>query len=91
MKFYVYIATNKMNTVFYTGVTNNLSRRIYEHKGKLIDGFIKKYNIDKLVFYETFNSPTEAISAEKRIKEWKREKKIDLIKNINPEFKDFSK
>lgn len=88
--FYVYIATNKYNTVLYTGVTNNLKRRISEHKNKLIEGFTKKYNVNKLVFYNIFNNPKEAISAEKKIKGWIRNKKLDLIKSVNPGFKDLS-
>lgn len=89
-QYYVYIATNKRNTVLYTGITNNLVRRIYEHKNKLIQGFTAKYNINKLVYHESFNSPEEAIAAEKKIKGWKRYKKIALIKNINPDFKDLT-
>lgn len=87
-QYYVYIATNKRNTVLYTGVTNNLERRMYEHKHKLIKGFTSKYNIEKLVYFQEFSSPEEAISAEKKIKGWLRIKKIDLIKSINPDFKD---
>lgn len=71
-------------------MTNNLKRRVYEHKNKLIGGFTKKYNINKLIFYEIFNFPTEAIIAEKKIKGWTREKKINLIKSKNPEYKDLS-
>lgn len=89
-QFYVYILTNKSNTL-YTGVTNDLNRRIYEHKNKLVDGFTKKYNIDKLIYYEVFNNPKEAIMAEKQIKGWTRKKKIELIKSKNPTFKDLTK
>ena len=71
-------------------MTNNLKRRVYEHKNKLVGGFTKKYNINKLIFYEIFNFPTEAIIAEKKIKGWTREKKINLIKSKNPEYKDLS-
>ena len=87
-QYYVYIMTNKRNTVLYTGVTDNLYKRIYEHKNKLAEGFTKRYNIDKLVYYEVFDSPYNAISREKQIKAGSRKKKIDLIKSINPEFKD---
>lgn len=86
-----YILTNKRNTVFYTGVTNNLDRRIYEHKNKLVKGFTLKYNVDKLVWFEYSNYISEAITAEKTIKGWTRKKKIDLIKKMNPEFKDLAK
>ena len=67
-KYYVYIAANSRNTVLYTGVTNDINRRMFEHKNKLIKGFTEKYNVDKLVYCEGFNSPEEAIAAEKRIK-----------------------
>ncbi len=86
--YYVYIATNYRNTVLYTGVTNDINRRMFEHKNKLVKGFTKKYNVDKLVYYDKFNSPEEAIAAEKKIKGWLRKKKIDLIKSINSEFRD---
>ncbi len=87
--YYVYIITNKSKTL-YIGVTNDLSRRIYEHKNKIIDGFTKKYNISKLVYYETFNDPNEAIRREKQIKGWLRIKKIKLIESMNPDWKDLS-
>ncbi len=86
-QYFVYIVTNKSSTL-YTGVTNDLRRRMYEHKNKLVKGFTQKYNIDKLVFYEVFSNPRNAIEAEKRIKAWTRKKRIDLIKNKNPEFKE---
>lgn len=77
--FYVYIASNIRDTVLYTGVTNNLRRRIQEHKQKEIKGFTKKYNVSKLVFYEVFNSPIDAITAEKKIKGWTRHfQELDL-------------
>jgi putative endonuclease len=84
--YYVYILTNKSNTL-YTGFTNNLERRVMEHT---ISGskFTSKYHIDKLVFYEEFASPEEAIVAEKKIKGWTRVKKMNLIKTMNPEFRD---
>jgi putative endonuclease len=81
--------TNKSKTL-YTGVTNNLSRRVYEHKNKLIDGFTKKYQINKLVYFELFNNIDDAIRREKQIKGWIRKKKIDLIKSMNPDWKDIS-
>lgn len=89
-KYYVYIATNKSFTL-YTGVTNDLLRRMAEHKNKIIKGFTEKYNINKLIFFQEFNNPTDAIMAEKKIKGWTRKKKIDLIKSINPEFEDLLK
>ena len=87
---YVYIVTNKYNSVLYTGVTNNLEKRIYEHKNKLIPGFTERYNISKLIFYEMFYRPEEAIEIVKKIKGWKRIKKLELIKRMNPDFKDLS-
>ena len=86
--FFVYIITNYQNTVFYTGITNNLKRRIYEHKKGIVNSFSKKYRLYKLVWYEEFSTPEEAIIIEKRIKGWKREKKMDLIKTENPNLKD---
>jgi len=80
--------TNKINTVLYIGVTSNLVKRIYEHKNHLADGFTSKYNIDKLVYYEIFEDIEEAIKREKQLKGGSRQKKIDLIKFKNPEFKD---
>jgi len=85
---YVYIVTNKVNTVFYTGVTSNLQKRIYDHKEKVIEGFTKKYNVTKLVYYEVFNDIESAIQREKQIKGGSRQKKIDLIKTMNPQFID---
>ena len=90
-QYYVYIVTNKSNTVLYTGVTSDLQKRIYEHKNKLIPGFTAKYNVNKLIYHDSFYSPQEAISAEKKIKGWVRIKKINLIKQFNPEFKDLSR
>ena len=72
--YYVYILTNFNNKVLYIGVTNDLNRRIYEHKNKLIDGFTKKYNVNKLVYYEEYKDVNEAISREKQLKGWKRQK-----------------
>jgi len=87
-QYYIYIMTNKINTVLYTGVTSDLKRRTWEHKEKRIKGFTKKYNIDKLVYFEIFNDPENAILREKQIKAGSRNKKIELIKEINPEWKD---
>jgi len=80
--------TNKNNTVLYTGVTSNLKRRVYEHKEKLFEGFTKKYNVTKLVYYEVCPDAQSAIIREKKIKGGSRQKKIDLIRSINPEWKD---
>lgn len=89
-QYYVYIMTNKSKTL-YTGVTNNLNRRVYEHKNKLLPGFTAKYNITKLVYYGIFNDINQAIAREKQIKGWIRKKKIDLIESVNPEWNDLSK
>ena len=82
-QYYVYIMTNKHDNVLYTGITNDLKRRVYEHKEKLINGFTKKYNITKLVYYEVFEDPENAILREKQIKAGSRQKKIDLVNSIN--------
>ena len=87
-RYYVYILANKKNGTIYTGVTNNLIRRIQEHKEKIIKGFTEKYNIDKLVFYEIYASPGSAIYREKCIKKWNREWKLNLIEKDNPDWKD---
>lgn len=86
--YFVYILTNKNNNVLYTGVTNDLKRRIYEHKEKLIDGFTKKYNVNKLVYYETCNDVNGAIFREKQIKSGSRRKKIELIQSMNKQWND---
>jgi len=80
--------TNKRNTVLYTGVTNDLRRRVYEHRGKLVDGFTRKYNIIKLVYYEIFQDPENAIIREKHLKAGSRQKKVDLINQMNREWRD---
>ncbi len=88
-QFYVYIMTNKNNTVLYTGVTGkHLRQRIWEHKERLVPGFTKKYNINQLVYYEIFEDAYSAISREKQIKAGSRKKKINLIEKMNPEWKD---
>lgn len=86
--YYVYIMTNYKNTVLYTGVTNNLKKRVYEHKLKLVDGFTKKYNVNKLIYYEIFNDINNAIAREKQIKSGSRKRKIDLINRLNKDWKD---
>jgi putative endonuclease len=85
----VYIMTNKSRTL-YTGVTNDLMRRVYEHKNKLVQGFTSKYNIQYLVYYESTSSIHVALEREKQIKGWLRAKKIALINSMNPEWKDLS-
>jgi putative endonuclease len=85
---YVYLMTNIANTVIYTGVTSDLQKRIYEHKEKIIEGFTKKYNVSKLVYYEVFDDMENAIVREKQIKGGSRQKKIDLIKARNSDFRD---
>ncbi len=87
--YYVYIITSKSGTL-YTGVTNNLERRIYEHKNKMVKGFSKKYNINRLVFYEETGDIDSAIAREKQIKSWRRSKKLDLVKSMNPTWTDLS-
>jgi len=84
----VYIMTNKKNTVLYTGITSNLKKRIYEHKENLVEGFTKKYNVHKLVYYKVFNDIEEAILREKQIKAGSRNKKTKLINSMNPNWKD---
>jgi len=86
-QYYVYIMSNKSRTL-YTGVTDNLERRVYEHKNKLIKGFTRRYNLTKLVYYEVTNDVQAAIEREKQIKGWLRKKKIALIEAMNPRWAD---
>lgn len=88
--YFVYILTNKTNKVLYTGVTNNLERRLYEHKKHLVDGFSSKYKTNKLVYYEVSESVESDIAREKQIKSYRRDKKIALINESNNEWKDLS-
>jgi putative endonuclease len=85
---YVYLLANKHNNVLYTGVTNDLVRRVYEHKNKLVAGFTKKYNVNRLVYYEACGCIVGAIKREKQIKGWSRKKKHDLINVLNPKWND---
>jgi len=87
--YYVYIMTNNYATL-YTGVTNNLERRVYEHKHKLVPGFTKKYNLTRLVWYEAGNDIWAAIAREKQIKGWVRARKVALIESMNPDWEDLS-
>jgi putative endonuclease len=89
-QYYVYILTNKTNKVLYIGVTNNLVRRIFEHKNKLVAGFTKKYNLSKLVYYEVTNDIYSALEREKQLKNWHRDWKINLINSFNPVWADLS-
>ena len=88
--YYVYILTNSRKTVLYIGVTNNLERRLYEHKKGFLDGFSKKYNVNNLVYYETTQDVNSAISREKQLKSWSRSKKEALINSVNPLWNDLS-
>ncbi len=88
--YYVYILTNWTNKVLYTGVTNDLERRLYEHKNKLVKGFTEKYNVNKLVYFDSTTDVESAIAREKQIKGWTRQKKKDLIENMNPVWRDLS-
>jgi len=87
--FYVYILSSKSRRI-YTGVTNNLERRVWEHKNKLAEGFTKRYKIDRLVYFEQTDDVISAISREKQIKGWLRSKKIKLIESTNPTWEDLS-
>jgi putative endonuclease len=89
-QYYVYILTNKSNNFLYIGVTNDLIRRIFEHKNKLMEGFTKKYNLRKLVYYETTNDIESAINREKQLKNWHRDWKMNLIDQFNPDWKDLT-
>ncbi len=88
-QYYVYIMTNKSRTL-YTGVTNNLERRVYEHKAKLVEGFTKRYNVNRLVYFEITNDVMSAIEREKEIKGWVRRKKVALVQAANPAWADLS-
>jgi putative endonuclease len=87
--YFVYILASKTRTL-YIGVTNDINRRLFEHKQKLISGFTEKYDIDSLVYYETYNDIKLAIEREKQIKKWRREKKTALIESMNPDWQDLS-
>ena len=89
-QYYVYFLTNKNNKVMYVGVTNDLRRRIHEHQNKKIKGFSQKYNLTKLVYFEETTDINSAITREKEIKKWRREKKNRLVHSLNPQWKDLS-
>jgi len=88
--YYVYLITNWNNKVLYIGVTSNLERRVYQHKNKLIKGFTEKYNVNKLVYFEQTNDIESAITREKEIKRWRREKKNMLVESTNKEWQDLT-
>ena len=89
-QYFVYILASDMNGTLYTGITNNLARRIDEHRDDFEAKFTSKYNVEKLVYYEAFDTPTEAIHREKNIKAWRRLWKLRLINSVNPEWEDLS-
>ena len=86
--YYVYILTNAVRTVLYIGMTNNLIRRVYEHREKFVDGFTKRYQFDRLVYHEAFSTAYDAITREKQLKGWTRKRKLDLIQTTNPNLRD---
>jgi putative endonuclease len=87
-EYYVYILTNLDNSVFYIGVTNDIIRRVDQHRNKLVKGFTEKYNLNKLVYFESIIDVGSAIAREKQLKNWHRDWKINLIKSANPNFND---
>ena len=84
----VYILASKHNTTIYTGVTSELKQQVYQHKAHFVDGFTKRYNVDKLVYYETTGDVLSAITREKQLKSWLRKRKNDLIESMNPEWRE---
>ncbi len=89
-KYYVYLLSSKKNGTLYIGVTNDLERRMFEHKNKLVSGFTAKYNVNKLMYFEDFQYVNDALKREKQLKNWNRQWKIDLIEKENKEWKDLS-
>jgi len=87
-KYFVYIMASKKNGTIYIGITSNLTKRVWQHKEKLVEGFTDKYNVDRLVYYEMFDDPENAIKREKRLKRYKRDWKIQLVEKGNPEWDD---
>src|SRR5690606_9555764 len=85
---YIYFMSNRYNKVLYVGITSNLIKRVWEHKNKVVDGFTKRYNLNKLVYYEIYDDNETAINREKQIKSWPRKKKIVLINAFNPSWDD---
>ena len=89
--YFVYMMTNRSRVVLYTGVTSKLEGRVWEHKNHVVRGFTSKYKLDRLVYYEQFIDPISAITREKEIKAWRREKKNELVRKLNPKWEDLSK
>ena len=89
--YYVYMLTNANNTVIYVGVTNDLPRRLSEHKSGAVDSFTKRYRVHKLVYFEEYHNPNDAISREKQLKGWRRSKKNALVETTNPSWSDLSR
>lgn len=89
-QYFVYMLTNWNDKVMYIGVTNNLERRLYEHKNELIDGFTKTYHVHKLVYFEETSDVNAALEREKQMKRWRREKKNALVETMNPTWRDLS-
>lgn len=89
-QYFIYILTNKKNGTLYIGMTNDLERRVFEHKKKLVDGFTKRYGLDNLVYFETYQYVNDAILRENRLKKWKRQWKINLIVRDNPKWNDLA-
>ena len=87
-EYYVYVLANQRNGTLYVGVTSNLIKRIWEHKNKAVEGFTQKYNVDKLVYFEQYSDPENAIKREKRLKKYNRQWKVELIAKENPEWRD---
>lgn len=87
---FVYLMTNSSRVVLYIGVTNNLERRVWEHRNKAVEGFTQQYHVNRLVYYEQFSNPRDAISREKEIKGWRRSKKDALVATMNPKWDDLS-
>jgi putative endonuclease len=89
-RYYVYLLTNWNHRVLYVGVTNDLTRRLYEHQNKLFKGFTEKYNVNKLVYFDETDDVRSALAREKKIKKWRREKKDALVISVNPQWKDLA-
>jgi len=88
--FYVYMMTNRSRVVLYTGITNSLMRRVWQHQHGEIEDFTRTYRVNRLVYYERFNDPRDAIAREEEIKGWRREKKNALVERVNPKWADLS-